>query len=74
MLIGLTWPLRHRALLWVLLVFIAGTHLLFLLTAPLPSKISYGIAFSPLVAIDIYLFWKLIIFFLKLFDRDHMAE
>ena len=66
MLIGLTWPLRRRWLLRFLITAIALLHLALIISAPLPAKVSYGAAFAPIVGVEVYGLWRLIVWVLKI--------
>jgi len=66
LLIGLTWPLRRRWLLWLLVVAIAVVHLAILILAPLPAKISYGAIFAPIMGIEVYALYRMVIRTLKM--------
>jgi hypothetical protein len=68
MLIGATWPLRNRKMLWILIILVSLFHIIFIILTPFPARVSYGIVFTPVVALDAFLCWKLIVAILKLTD------
>jgi hypothetical protein len=71
MLIGLTWPLRARPLLWVLMALIALIHIAALLLIPFPEKVSYGLLFAPLFGLEIFALWRGTIGILKMADPHY---
>lgn len=64
-LISLLWSLRNRKMVWVLISMVAVTHAALLVFLKFPSRVSIGIAFTPLVCLDIWLFWRIILWVLK---------
>jgi hypothetical protein len=71
LLIGLTWQLRSRRLLWLMLLIVLAVHAGALWIIPWPHEVSYGIAFAPILLLDILIFWRLIIAVLKITDTSH---
>jgi len=69
MIIGLTWPLRHRPLLWACVVAVALAHVAALLFVRLPTKVSYGMLFAPLMGVEVFVVWRAIVWVLKMTDR-----
>ena len=68
LLLGLTWQLRRRKMLWVILTGIGLLHVAAITMVRFPERISYGVLFAPLVCLDTYIFWKLTVSVLKVLD------
>lgn len=69
LLISVTWHLRHRTLLWLQLTIVAVLHAIFLAVIPWPENVSFGLLFTPLVALDALGCHKIIIYTLKKYDQ-----
>ena len=74
LLIGLTWPLRSIWLLWVVIVVLALAHVALLISVPLPAKVSYGVTFAPIVGVEVYGLWRMIVWLLKITDRHRAGH
>lgn len=72
-LIGLTWPLRRRRLLWALVIAIAAVHVAILIFIRLPIKVSYGAIFAPVMALEVYALYRLIIAALRMEERAQVG-
>jgi len=71
LIIGLTWPLRRRWLLWVLIGTVAVLHVAALLLVRFPAEVSFGISFAPLGGLDTWIFWRAIIWILRKADYSN---
>jgi hypothetical protein len=74
LLIGLTWPLRRRWLLWFFITVVALAHLTLLISIPLPAKVSYGVAFAPIVGVEVYGLWRLIVWVLRMTEQHRAGH
>jgi len=65
LIIGLTWPLRHRWLLWACVAAVTLAHVAALFLLRLPMKVSYGMLFAPLMGVEVLVVWRAIVWVLK---------
>lgn len=69
LIVGLTWPLRNRRLLWVFVAAVALVHVAGLLFLRLPTKVSYGVICAPLIGVEVFVVWRAIVWALKKTDK-----